>query len=161
MSAKPARSDTEIAKALRLRATPIPVAKISRRALMAASAIVLVGIFGAVGWSMRESGRRAPKPAEVPVAATPSERVMALPKGYAGLAAVPVLGPPLPGDLGRPILAAQRAQGADGAGGDVDGAPASAPVAARPPVEPDLDTRAALRRAAAPGDLFVAGAPGR
>lgn len=161
MSAKLARSDAEIAKALSLRAPPIPVAKISRRALMAASAIVLVGIFGAVGWSMRESGRRAPKPAEVPVAATPSERVTALPKGYTGSAAVPVLGPPLPGDLGRPILAAQRAQGADGAGGDVDGAPASAPVAARPPVEPVLDTRAAVRRAAAPGDLFVAGTPGR
>ncbi|MDR7229878.1 type IV secretion system protein VirB10 [Caulobacter sp. BE264] len=161
MSAEPARSDAEIAKALRLRATPIPVAKISRRALMAASAIVLVGIFGAVGWSMRERVRPAPKPAEVAVAATPSERVTALPKGYTGSAAVPVLGPPLPGDLGRPILAAQRAQGADGAGGGVDGAPALAPVAARPPVEPALDTRTAVRRAAAPSDLFVAGAPGR
>ncbi|WP_299008591.1 TrbI/VirB10 family protein, partial [uncultured Caulobacter sp.] len=99
--------------------------------------------------------------ADAPPAATPSEQVTALPRGYDGPAGVPGLGPPLPGDLGRPMLSAQRQ------GKDTDwpktGEPASSPVAidGRPPppaTDADLErlARAAARRTARQSGLFVA-----
>ena len=48
----------------------------------------------------------------------PPEGLAALPRDYASMVpvrtGVPVLGPPLPGDLGRPILAAQGVAGPTG-----------------------------------------------
>lgn len=156
MNTERTQAEEAVAKSLRLRATPAPVARISRRALVITSALVLIGLFGAVGWSMLEHRRAASGTTDSPPAATPSERVTALPKGYTGPAGVPALGPPLPGDLGRPILAAQRARGMDGEGGVQAVDPALVAPAMGSPVDPEPEARAAVRRAAAQSGLFVA-----
>jgi len=106
----PDRNEAEaaIAKRLRLRGPSAPVARLSRRALVVTGAVVSAGLFGAVGWSLVQRERVGAPSTETPPLATPSERVTALPRGYVGAAGVPVLGPPLPGDLGRPILKAAR-----------------------------------------------------
>lgn len=156
MSDERTEGDEAVAKTLRLRATPAPVARLSRRALIITSAIVSVGLFAAISWSMLEQRRAPAEKVETPPAATPSERVTGLPKGYTGPAGVPALGPPLPGDLGRPILAAQRSGGAVGEAGVSAASPASvAPIVAAP-VDPEREARAAVRRAAGQSGLFVA-----
>jgi len=159
MSAERTEAEEAVAKSLRLHASPAPVARLSRRALIVTSAIVSIGLFGAVSWSMLDHRRAAPPKSDTPPVATPSERVMALPKGYTGPAGVPALGPPLPGDLGRPILAAQRAQAPDGVGvlPAVDPSPETGAIAR--PVDPEREARAAVRRAAGQSGLFVAGRP--
>jgi type IV secretory pathway VirB10-like protein len=101
-------AEAAIAKTLRLRDTAAPVARISRRALIITGAVVSTGLFAAVGWSLAERHRAAPQADDATPVVTPSERVTALPKGYSGPAGVPALGPPLPGDLGRPMLSAQQ-----------------------------------------------------
>lgn len=156
MSGERNEAEEAIAKSLRLRATPVPVARISRRALIITATIVSIGLVGAVSWSMLEHRRAAPQAADTTPVATPSERVTALPKGYTGPAGVPALGPPLPGDLGRPILAAQRGERAGGAGGEPPIAAPTTPPAAVAPVDPEREARAAVRRAARQSGLFVA-----
>ncbi|MGH1558203.1 TrbG/VirB9 family P-type conjugative transfer protein [Caulobacter segnis] len=129
MSGERTEAEEAIAKTLRLRGSPAPVARLSRRALVIASTAIGLALFGAVSWSMLQHRRAAPERSETPAAATLPERVTALPRGYVGPAGVPTLGPPLPGDLGRPILAAQRA-GAMEAGSTIPqvAPPAVAPV---------------------------------
>ena len=106
-----------------LRAKPRKVVRFKKKLLIGAAAAGAVGII-AVAWL----GLRSP----VHVAAPQKElydpdkandaqkakpdRLQALPKSYADVpAGVPVLGPPLPGDLGRPILEHQQSQIAGGA----------------------------------------------
>lgn len=156
MSSERTEAEEAIAKSLRLRATPAPVAQISRRALIITTTIVSIGLFGAVSWSMLQHRRVAAPAADAPPVAIPSERVTALPKGYTGPAGVPALGPPLPGDLGRPILAAQRARDAEGEGGAQPVAPSPVSPAVVAPVDPEREARAAVRRAAGQSGLFVA-----
>ncbi|ADG10949.1 conjugal transfer protein TrbI [Caulobacter segnis] len=161
MSGERTPAEEAIAKSLRLRASPAPVARISRRALVIASALIALGLFGAVGWSMLDHRRAAPKVDDAPPVATPSERVTALPKGYTGPAGVPALGPPLPGDLGRPMLAARVARGGEAAPGDPVGLSAVDPALATPAVTGPADdarqARAAARRAAVRSGLFAGG----
>lgn len=151
--------EADAAKTLRLRGSPPPVARISRRALAATGAALAAGLAGAIGWSLAE--HRKPAAVEPTVAApTPSERVTALPKGYLGPAGVPALGPPLPGDLGRPILKAAR----DDAPSDPSPERAESlprPLSSSP--DPEVQARAVARRAAREANLFVAtaGARGR
>jgi len=103
-----------IAKALRLRGAPKDATRVSRKALIIAGGLLAIGVCGALTWSLRQQDRAASQPAFQP-AAPPPEQISALPKDYLQRRdAPPVLGPPLPGDLGRPILSAQRAS-ADGA----------------------------------------------
>lgn len=158
MSGERTEAEEAIVKTLRLRGTPAPVARLSRRALIIASTAIALALFSAVGWSMLEHRRAAPQKMEPPAAATPPERVTALPRGYTGPAGVPALGPPLPGDLGRPILAAQRSgdMPVDDAGlQQVPPAPAAS-GAEQPSVDPEREARAAVRRAAQQSSLFVA-----
>ncbi|PZR33235.1 TrbI/VirB10 family protein [Caulobacter segnis] len=164
MSGERTPAEEAIAKSLRLRGTPAPVARISRRALVVTSAIVAVGLFAAVGWSMLDHRRVPPKVEDAPPVATPSERVTALPKGYAGPAGVPVLGPPLPGDLGRPMLAAETARRGEAAPGETAPLPpVDAGMAAPAPGLADAarEARAAARRAAVESGLFAAGRAGQ
>jgi len=142
-----------IAQTLRLRASPPPVAQVSRRALAVGGAVLGLGLAGALGWSLVERHKAPPEPAYAP-AAPPPEPVVNAPRGYAGRAGAPVLGPPLPGDLGRPMLASQIARR--------DGASAATPVgveAAPPParIDPDVAAARAARVAAAGSGLFTAG----
>ena len=132
-----------IAKALRLRAPPQPVTRLSRKALVACSAVLAVGVAGALSWSLMEHKRKPAEPAFVP-AASPPERIANLPRDYAGRPGAPTLGPPLPGDLGRPMLSSQVAQR-----DDID-----SPAAAM--ADPRLEARREVVTSARASGLFIA-----
>lgn len=158
MSGERTQAEEAIAKTLRLRGSPAAVARLSRRALIIGSTAIAIVLFGAVSWSMLEHRRAAAPRTETSPAATPSEQVTALPRGYTGAAGVPTLGAPLPGDLGRPILAAQRAGATTGAPlASLSEPSVSSPAAPQAPIDPERDACAVVRRAAQQSGLFVAG----
>jgi type IV secretory pathway VirB10-like protein len=99
-----------IARNLRLRGSTRSVTQVSRKALVVTGAVLAAGVAGALAWSLRDH-ERAPAGRVVSQAAPPPEEVTGLPKDYLRHDDTPVLGPPLPGDLGRPILSAQRTRG--------------------------------------------------
>jgi type IV secretory pathway VirB10-like protein len=99
-----------------LRARPRAVTRLSRRALIAAAGGLAVCVVGAVWWAFALHSFRITTGKELyNTDVRPSaDAIGSLPNGYASLTkpkpppapprAVPRLGPPLPGDLGRPIL---------------------------------------------------------
>jgi type IV secretion system protein VirB10 len=117
MSTSSPVSEREAAAELRLRSARPPVTRLSRKVLIGLGAVSSVAVIGAVAYAM--SDRHAGKtPAELySVGGLPPERLSALPKDYG---AAPKLGPPLPGDLGRPIVASGApapSMASDAAGG--------------------------------------------
>jgi type IV secretion system protein VirB10 len=156
MSQEADDAEKAIANTLRLRGASPRVARISRKALIIVGAVLMTGVAGAVSWSLIEKRRQAPVEADVKPA-PPSEIVTAQPRGYVGAAGVPVLGPPLPGDLGRPILNAARARSAEvptvGVGEPAP-APPQGPGRLAEPDPQGLALREA-RRAAVVSGLFV------
>jgi type IV secretory pathway VirB10-like protein len=101
--------EKELARELRLRPERPPVTRLSRRVLIALSGVSAAAILGMTFYALQQRGRAGQAPelynTEVKTAA---DGLASLPRDYAGLPKnVPKLGPPLPGDLGRPILAAQ------------------------------------------------------
>ncbi|PLR27577.1 conjugal transfer protein TrbI, partial [Caulobacter zeae] len=159
MSQDADQAEQAIAKTLRLRGAPVPVARVSRRALVVVGAVLIAGIAGALGWSLMERRKAAPPEPRL-TTAPPPETVTALPRGYVGAAGTPVLGPPLPGDLGRPMLSAARARQADAepaAAAQAEGAPAVGGAAGGAPtmVDPMAEARREARRAAIQSGLFV------
>jgi type IV secretory pathway VirB10-like protein len=108
---------------LALRAPPRPVTRLNRRTLTLVVGVLAAAVFGATLWSL-QAGRRIPRelPAELHNVdrVTRAEGLDQLPQDYSTLSnptlaatapVPPLLGPPLPGDLGGPILRAER-QGA-------------------------------------------------
>ena len=87
------REQQAIAKALRLRGAPAPVARVSRKALIVAGAVLSAGLAGAIGWSLTEHPKRPP-PQAAPQSPPPLERISTLPKDYLQRGAPPTLGPP-------------------------------------------------------------------
>ncbi|WP_376698649.1 TrbI/VirB10 family protein [Bradyrhizobium aeschynomenes] len=97
-------------KDLRLKGDLPPITRLSRKVLAGGSALALLVIGGTFIWALQASKPR--KAGSDELYSTDhhdvADGVSALPRDYASLPKdVPVLGPPLPGDLGRPILAAQ------------------------------------------------------
>ena len=129
MSQEAEQQEKDIAKTLRLRSSPPPIARLSRPALIICGAVLASGLAGALGWSLIERQRAAPDQPFTP-APPPPETIANLPKDYGAPSSVPVLGPPLPGDLGRPILRAQAGL-ATPIKAEVDQSP-PAPVEAEP-----------------------------
>lgn len=104
------QSEAEIASSLQLRPERARVSRLSRRALIGGTALALTLISGAVFWALQKSQKRAPSPDELYSTDhhNVADQLTGLPKDYAGIPReAPRLGPPLPGDLGRPIVAAQ------------------------------------------------------
>jgi type IV secretory pathway VirB10-like protein len=109
-----ASSEREIARELRLQGAPAPVTRVSRKVLIALGATASVAIVGAVAWAMAErphgKGQGELYQTE---GQQPPDAMAALPSDYgnslAPAADAPKLGPPLPGDLGRPMLTAGQA----------------------------------------------------
>ena len=93
--------ETKAPEPLRLRARRPTVMRLSRRAVIVMIAAGAIAVVGALAYALTTS--RAPR--EVApvynVGGQPPEKVRALPVDYRTR-----LGPPLPGDLGRPLLAA-------------------------------------------------------
>ena len=103
-----------IAQALRLRPERPQVTRLSRKMLASATALALVLVSGAVLWALQNNQKRGPAPEELYTTDhhNVADGLGGLPKDYAGIPRdVPRLGPPLPGDLGRPIVSAQNQSG--------------------------------------------------
>jgi len=95
----------EPAATMRLRAEPPRVTRLSRKALAGLGLAASLTVGGALIYALqnRQLGQ-GQELYSTDNRSTP-DGLAGLPKDYAG---VPKLGPPLPGDLGRPILAAQN-----------------------------------------------------
>ncbi|MFK4057956.1 TrbI/VirB10 family protein [Brevundimonas sp. NPDC046655] len=92
-------------RAMRLRADPPKPLRLSRKAAMAGAAGLVAAISTAAGFGLLNSPKETPPVELAPSRAPPPEAVRALPGDYAA----PRLGPPLPGDLGKPVLNARNA----------------------------------------------------
>ena len=97
----------EPATAMRLRPEPPRVTRLSRKALAGLALVTSLGLGGALIYALqtRHGGNQGQELYSTDNRTTP-DGLANLPKDYSG---VPKLGPPLPGDLGRPILSAQNA----------------------------------------------------
>ncbi|MGY8681547.1 TrbI/VirB10 family protein [Bradyrhizobium sp. UFLA05-153] len=110
---EPAKADAreDIAQSLRLRPERSRVTRLSRKALLVGTALALAAISGAAFWALQRTEKHNPTSEELYSTDhhTIADQLSTLPKDYVGIPQdVPRLGPPLPGDLGRPILAAQN-----------------------------------------------------
>jgi type IV secretion system protein TrbI len=102
--------DRDLASELRLRPDRPPVMRLSRRVLMGLAAVVAISVSSALIWTLYQGQRKPTGGTELyntENKPTP-DGLTTLPRDYTGLPRnVPPLGPPLPGDLGRPIRNAQ------------------------------------------------------
>ncbi|MGV2019318.1 TrbI/VirB10 family protein [Agrobacterium sp. 22-223-1] len=98
-------AETSTAAPMRLRAEPPRVMRLSRKVLASVAAVALVGIGGVLIYALqtRDAGQGGEELYSTNNRQT-ADGLAGLPRDYTG----PVLGPPLPGDLGRPILDAQN-----------------------------------------------------
>lgn len=93
---------------LRLRADRPRVVRLSRTVVWSLGGVGMVAVAFALGYALQASHRPPSPPAAQDTDVRPSADGLAgLPSDYVGNG-VPKLGSPLPGDLGRPILNAQR-----------------------------------------------------
>lgn len=91
---------------LRLRAQRPPVVKLSRPVIWTLGAIGMLAIGLALGYALQSNTPKGPvQAAQDTDARASADGLSALPSDYTNM---PKLGQPLPGDLGRPILNAQR-----------------------------------------------------
>ncbi|MCX5512887.1 TrbI/VirB10 family protein [Kaistia algarum] len=90
---------------MRLRSEPPRVTRLSRKVLAGLGLVASLGVGGALIYALQTSqgGRQNEELLSTDNRATP-DGLNSLPRDYTG----PVLGPPLPGDLGRPILDARN-----------------------------------------------------
>lgn len=103
-------------ESLALRARPRPVTRLNRRALAVALGVLATGIMGATIWSLQSNLKLSREPgAELHNVdrIAHAEGLDQLPSDYSQLPpkpvdAPPVLGNPLPGDLGVPMLRAEQ-----------------------------------------------------
>jgi type IV secretion system protein TrbI len=98
-----------------LRAAPRRVIRFKRRILMGIAALVCISVFGATWLALEGPVLRLSEPTQelYNIDRKPApDALAALPLNYAQVRNdTPQLGPPLPGDLGRPILERQRELG--------------------------------------------------
>nr|WP_249813108.1 TrbI/VirB10 family protein [Bradyrhizobium sp. 156] len=92
--------------AMRLRAEPPRVTRLSRKVLAGLGLVASVGIGGALVYALQTRDGARPNEESYSTENRPTaDGIAGLPRDYSG---VPQLGPPLPGDLGRPMLEAQN-----------------------------------------------------
>ncbi|MEO7689729.1 MAG: TrbI/VirB10 family protein [Sphingomonas sp.] len=103
---RPLTGEPVSAAPMRLRAEPPRVTRLSRKVLAGIGLVASVGLGGALLYALqnRESGRPSEELYSTENRST-ADGLAGLPRDYGG---VPRLGPPLPGDLGRPIVGAQE-----------------------------------------------------
>lgn len=148
-------------KPLEIRGSPKPVRQFSKKALafMLGGASLLVLASVGIAMSPSKTDRQtAPRELYSTSNKPTADGLSALPARYSDVSIqrqVPDLGPPLPGDLGAPILRAQR-EGRLAQGGDV--APAAGPIVTRagPPMPPEQALMTARTIAAKESAIFFA-----
>jgi type IV secretion system protein VirB10 len=95
----------DITPDLRLRPERPRVTRLSRRVLLGLALIVTLGLGAATIFALQtQRGNRESKELFATEIRATTDRLAGLPRDYSE---IPKLGPPLPGDLGRPILSAQ------------------------------------------------------
>ena len=97
------------------------VTRLSRKVLAGSVAVGSAAIFGATFWALQNNRSNTNAPSELYTTDhhNVADGLEGLPRDYAGVPRkAPPLGPPLPGDLGRPIVNAQNAPSAGGAATD-------------------------------------------
>ncbi len=135
-----------------LRASPRPVTRLNRRMLAVGAGALAAAVLGGTLWSLQSNKRERNPATELYNVdrVSRAENLDQLPKDYAGIRpavkqAPPVLGEPLPGDLGPAIVKAQQ------------------PMEMRPPrgsVDPAQAERLAAEEAARSSVFFRSGASG-
>ncbi|WP_199766718.1 TraB/TrbI/VirB10 family type IV secretion system protein [Paracoccus denitrificans] len=91
---------------MRLRAEAPRVTRLSRKVLAGLGLVVSLGLGGALVYALQtRNGGRPPEELYSTDNRSTADGLQGLPRDYTG---VPQLGPPLPGDLGRPIVSAQN-----------------------------------------------------
>ncbi|MGX5804862.1 TrbI/VirB10 family protein [Bradyrhizobium sp. Arg314] len=125
---------------MRLRAEPPRVTRLSRKAIAGVAFFASFGISGALVYALQTRGSDI-QGTELYSTSNrqPADGLANLPRDYTG----PVLGPPLPGDLGRPILDAQN-----------KGQPVVSPMIAAPGVDEAEQRRRAEEEAARTSQVF-------
>lgn len=91
--------------AFQLRNDPPRVMRLSRKALAVVGVAAGLGIGGSLIYALRPPGEKAAQELYNTDSRATSEAITSGPRDYAQ---APRLGPPLPGDLGRPIVSAQQ-----------------------------------------------------
>ncbi|MCA0030415.1 MULTISPECIES: TrbI/VirB10 family protein [unclassified Mesorhizobium] len=125
---------------MQLRADPPRVTRLSRKVLAGIGLCASLGVGGALIYALRTS--EASRHGDELYSTSnrqPADGLATLPRDYTG----PVLGPPLPGDLGRPILDAQN-----------KGQPVVPPIMATPMVDEPEQRRRAEEEAARTSRVF-------
>jgi type IV secretion system protein VirB10 len=92
---------------MRLRAEPPRVTRLSRKVLAGAAALGSAAVFGATFWALQNNRPHSSASSELYTTDhhNVADGLAGLPRDYAGVPRqAPLLGPALPGDLGRPIL---------------------------------------------------------
>jgi type IV secretory pathway VirB10-like protein len=90
---------------MRLRSSRAPVTRLSRKVLLGLSAVAAIGIGGALFLALRPQHQTTGSELYNTSNRTTPDGLANLPHDYTGLPkTIPQLGPPLPGDLGRPIV---------------------------------------------------------
>ncbi len=137
---------TNVAAPMRLRARPPRVTRLSRKVLASIGVVAGLCIGGALIYALktRDGGRNGEELYSTSNR-QPADGLAGLPRDYTG----PILGPPLPGDLGRPIVDAQN-----------KGQPVVPPTIATPAVDEAEQRRRAEEEAARTSRVFFQTAPG-
>ncbi|MFH1555477.1 MAG: TrbI/VirB10 family protein [Pseudomonadota bacterium] len=135
------------AATMRLRPEPPRVTRLSRKVLAGAGLVVSLGIGGTLIYALqgRDKGTGGEELYSTKNRST-ADGLAGLPRDYTG----PILGPPLPGDLGRPILDAQNR-----------GQPVVPPTMTAPQVDPEQQRRLAEQEAARTSRVFFQAAQAR
>jgi type IV secretion system protein TrbI len=108
--------DGEPIAALRLRSERPPVMRLSRKVLTGLVGVAAITVSAALIWALYQGNRKTGSGPELynTENKTTPEGLSNLPRDYAGApqinppaSGIPPLGPPLPGDIGRPVLGTQ------------------------------------------------------
>ncbi|GGF50441.1 conjugal transfer protein TrbI [Aliidongia dinghuensis] len=148
MSDAPREEDEEATSAphppqeMRLRSGRAPVTRLSRKVLLGLGAAAALGVGGALFIALKPQQQTTGSELYNTNNRNTPDGLASLPKDYTGLPkSAPQLGPPLPGDLGRPILNA--------------GAPAPGMSAPAPAEDPEKQRLAQEQEAARTSHLFT------
>lgn len=103
---EPGRDEKALAHELRLRPEPQRVVRLSRKALGLLAGVAMVGVGGSLLFALRPASDADQREELFSTDnRQPADQLANLPRDYAGVPRpAPQLGPPLPGDLGRPML---------------------------------------------------------
>ena len=91
--------------AFQLRGDPPRVMRLSRKALAVVGVAAGLGVGGSLIYALRPASEKQAKELYSTESRATAETITSGPRDYAQ---APRLGPPLPGDLGRPIVSAQQ-----------------------------------------------------